>query len=96
MRGFPGQQVSIKTLKFLVEKQADKNLDEKIESRISIFLIEILARFPDEKPESLVHTLGLLGGKALPAVFLLRKPSVCTRLQELMCVMYFLGMAACV
>ena len=68
MRGFPRRQVSIHTLGFLVGKQADKNLDEKIENRISIFLVEILARFPDEKPESLVHTLGLL---SLPAVFLL-------------------------
>ena len=70
MRGFPRRQVSIQTLGFLVGKQAKKNLDEKIESRISIFLVEILGRFPGEKPESLVQTLGLLGKKALP-VFLL-------------------------
>ena len=71
MRGFPLQHVSIHTLWFLVGKQANKNLNEKKERRFSFFLVEILASFPDEKPESLVHTLGLLGKKALPAVFLL-------------------------
>ena len=71
MRGFPWRQVSIQTLGFLVGKQADKYPNEKIESRSSIFLVEILGRFPEEKPESLVHTLSLLGKKALPAVFLL-------------------------
>ena len=48
-----------------------ENTAGKIESRFSIFLVEILGSFLDEKPESLVHTLGILGKKALPAVFLL-------------------------
>ena len=55
MRGFPQRQVSIQTLGFFVGKQADKNPDEKIENRSSIFLVEIPGSFPDEKPYT--HTV---------------------------------------
>ena len=53
------------------QENTAENHDEKIENMFSIFLVEILGSFLDEKPESLVHTLGLLSKKALPAVFLL-------------------------
>ena len=53
------------------QENTAENHDEKIENMLSIFLVEILGSFLDEKPESLVHTLGILGKKALPAVLLL-------------------------
>ena len=51
---------------YTLENTAENH--EKIESRFSIFLVEILGSFLDEKPESLVHTHGLLSKKALPAL----------------------------
>ena len=53
------------------QENTAENHDEKIENMFSIFLVKILGSFLNEKPESLVHTHGILGKKALPAVFLL-------------------------
>ena len=71
---FEHVQVSTATGKYThsrVSRQENTAENHDKKNMFSIFLIEILGSFLDEKPESLVHTLGILGKKALPAVFLL-------------------------
>ena len=73
---FEHVRVSMETGKYThapVSRQENtaENHNEKKESRFLIFLVEILGSFPDEKPQSPLHTHGLLSKKALLAVFLL-------------------------